>query len=220
MRMIELENVMQDAREQLRKHQPNKQACVLLSENVPRTAGTREPKITTRLALPADLVNMRLTLSHVKQEILNIHNALLFDFQVHDLQSHLSKLSDIEKNVLTFLDRNKFRDREIGRELATIRKLVDNVVRISACRMKLGNIRNEYSGQGSVRGRQRRRKLESDDSVAELKAWYLTNAAHPYPSKEEKIKLAQASGLTLEFVTRWFINVRCRSEIGMPAVEL
>ena len=41
-----------------------------------------------------------------------------------------------------------------------------------------------------------------------LKAWWSQNFIHPYPSEDEKIQLAQDTGLTLQQVNSWFKNAR------------
>jgi Homeobox KN domain len=61
----------------------------------------------------------------------------------------------------------------------------------------------------------RRKMLEKSDSTSPLKSWYLANLNHPYPSRQEKIRLAEAGGLTVEEVTRWFLNARLRVQKGI-----
>ncbi|KAI8871457.1 hypothetical protein GQ42DRAFT_106992, partial [Ramicandelaber brevisporus] len=44
--------------------------------------------------------------------------------------------------------------------------------------------------------------------VAILKKWLLEHVSHPYPSEDEKIDLANRTGLTLSQISNWFINAR------------
>ncbi|KAG0030167.1 hypothetical protein BGZ81_002982 [Podila clonocystis] len=43
-----------------------------------------------------------------------------------------------------------------------------------------------------------------------LKNWLVHNAIHPYPTEDEKIKLAEATHLSLNQISNWFINARRR----------
>ncbi|KAF9390459.1 hypothetical protein CPB97_009169 [Podila verticillata] len=43
-----------------------------------------------------------------------------------------------------------------------------------------------------------------------LKNWLVQNAIHPYPTEDEKIKLAEATHLSLNQISNWFINARRR----------
>ncbi|KAG0340164.1 hypothetical protein BG000_000542 [Podila horticola] len=43
-----------------------------------------------------------------------------------------------------------------------------------------------------------------------LKNWLVQNAIHPYPTEDEKIKLAEATQLSLNQISNWFINARRR----------
>jgi len=43
-----------------------------------------------------------------------------------------------------------------------------------------------------------------------LKQWFIANCQYPYPSHEEKQRLAELSGLTEQQVSDWFSNARRR----------
>lgn len=43
-----------------------------------------------------------------------------------------------------------------------------------------------------------------------LKNWLVQNAIHPYPTEDEKTKLAEATRLSLNQISNWFINARRR----------
>lgn len=47
-----------------------------------------------------------------------------------------------------------------------------------------------------------------------LRNWYLSNLDHPYPSEEEKVDLAQQSGLSRSQVVNWFANTRRRHRMS------
>ncbi|KAF9348577.1 hypothetical protein BGX34_002396 [Mortierella sp. NVP85] len=43
-----------------------------------------------------------------------------------------------------------------------------------------------------------------------LKSWLVQNAIHPYPSETEKMRLAEATQLSMNQISNWFINARRR----------
>ncbi|KAF5027158.1 hypothetical protein F66182_731 [Fusarium sp. NRRL 66182] len=47
-----------------------------------------------------------------------------------------------------------------------------------------------------------------------LRNWYVTHLDHPYPSEEEKLGLAQQSGLSRSQVINWFANTRRRHRLS------
>jgi len=53
--------------------------------------------------------------------------------------------------------------------------------------------------------------------TAILKSWLLEHVKHPYPTEEEKVKLACETGLTLNQISNWFINARRR--ILQPVID-
>lgn len=54
------------------------------------------------------------------------------------------------------------------------------------------------------------RSHHNPNSVLVLKNWFYENLRHPYPSSQEKLMLAQLSGLTLHQVSTWLVNARKR----------
>lgn len=47
-------------------------------------------------------------------------------------------------------------------------------------------------------------------AVEKLKKWLFDHFEHPYPTEEEKAKLAEQSQLTLTQINNWFVNARVR----------
>ncbi|KAG0202811.1 hypothetical protein BGX33_009465 [Mortierella sp. NVP41] len=43
-----------------------------------------------------------------------------------------------------------------------------------------------------------------------LKSWLVQNAIHPYPTEEEKMRLSEATQLSMNQISNWFINARRR----------
>ncbi|KAG0271357.1 hypothetical protein BGZ95_000844, partial [Linnemannia exigua] len=43
-----------------------------------------------------------------------------------------------------------------------------------------------------------------------LKSWLVQNAIHPYPTEEEKMRLSEATKLSMNQISNWFINARRR----------
>ncbi|KAI8606498.1 hypothetical protein EDD21DRAFT_289122, partial [Dissophora ornata] len=39
-----------------------------------------------------------------------------------------------------------------------------------------------------------------------LKSWLVQNAIHPYPTEEEKMRLSEATHLSMNQISNWFIN--------------
>lgn len=77
-----------------------------------------------------------------------------------------------------------------------------------------GNTTASMAGGGGGGGgldlnRKRRGNLpKSVTSV--LKSWLVHNAIHPYPSEAEKMRLAEATQLSMNQISNWFINARRR----------
>ena len=57
-----------------------------------------------------------------------------------------------------------------------------------------------------------KRKHLPQRAIRILTAWYTTHATQPYPSAEDKHFLASQCAITVEQVTTWFSNKRCRSK--------
>ncbi|KAF9976999.1 hypothetical protein BGZ73_007305 [Actinomortierella ambigua] len=68
---------------------------------------------------------------------------------------------------------------------------------------------SQNQSQHNQAGRRRRGNLPKTVTTV-LKAWLVDNATHPYPTEDEKIKLSQKTGLTLNQISNWFINARRR----------
>ncbi|KAF9934898.1 hypothetical protein FBU30_010165 [Linnemannia zychae] len=57
----------------------------------------------------------------------------------------------------------------------------------------------------------RRRRGNLPKSVTSvLKSWLVQNAIHPYPTEEEKMRLSEATQLSMNQISNWFINARRR----------
>jgi hypothetical protein len=52
-------------------------------------------------------------------------------------------------------------------------------------------------------------------TTAILRAWLLEHKMHPYPTEDEKQKLAHATKLTVHQISNWFINARRRILLPM-----
>jgi Homeobox KN domain len=61
-----------------------------------------------------------------------------------------------------------------------------------------------------VRTTKSRPKKHNASQIDALEAWYQSHIDDPYPDTNEKMKLAQRTGLTYDQVGSWFINVRLR----------
>ncbi|KAF9982855.1 hypothetical protein BGZ65_002432 [Modicella reniformis] len=71
------------------------------------------------------------------------------------------------------------------------------------------NSNSQTPGGGLDPNRKRRGNLpKSVTSV--LKSWLVQNAIHPYPSESEKMRLAEATQLSMNQISNWFINARRR----------
>lgn len=60
--------------------------------------------------------------------------------------------------------------------------------------------------------RRKRSTFTGDTNI--LKTWFLANINKPYPTSEEKIELAGECGMTMQQISRWFVNSRQRSKEG------
>lgn len=69
------------------------------------------------------------------------------------------------------------------------------------------------------RDRIRRSNVLDPKAVKMMSDWYNKNAAHPYPSNEQKLKFASEGGVTLNQVKSWFNNKRCRCSHTRPRRE-
>lgn len=54
---------------------------------------------------------------------------------------------------------------------------------------------------------QSKRGKLTKETTDSLKAWLHRHSGHPYPSEEEKMQLSQATGLSVNQVSNWMINV-------------
>lgn len=63
-------------------------------------------------------------------------------------------------------------------------------------------------------GRVRRKRQTLQEMARPLKEWMETHLDNPYPSKQEKQSLSQASHMTLVQVANWFANARRRLKIA------
>ncbi|KAG0299585.1 hypothetical protein BGZ97_003622, partial [Linnemannia gamsii] len=71
------------------------------------------------------------------------------------------------------------------------------------------NCTNSSNGNNVDPNRKRRGNLpKSVTSV--LKSWLVQNAIHPYPTEEEKMRLSEATQLSMNQISNWFINARRR----------
>ncbi|KAF9434703.1 hypothetical protein BGZ76_007570 [Entomortierella beljakovae] len=68
---------------------------------------------------------------------------------------------------------------------------------------------NSGNGHGVDPNRKRRGNLPKS-VTAVLKSWLVQNATHPYPTEEEKTRLSEATQLSMNQISNWFINARRR----------
>ena len=62
-----------------------------------------------------------------------------------------------------------------------------------------------------------RREEAKNARKAILKTWLLQHPGNPYPSEDQKMVLAEATGLTIPQISKWFANGRRR--ILLPIIE-
>ncbi|CAF0906957.1 unnamed protein product, partial [Didymodactylos carnosus] len=55
-----------------------------------------------------------------------------------------------------------------------------------------------------------------DDAVDILNDWFDSHVDHPYPTKDEKLELAEQCGVSLQKVSTWFNNRRTRTRNTRP----
>ncbi|PIM97146.1 hypothetical protein CDL12_30387 [Handroanthus impetiginosus] len=65
--------------------------------------------------------------------------------------------------------------------------------------------------------RKRRAGKLPGDTTAALKAWWQSHSKWPYPTEEDKARLAQETGLQLKQINNWFINQRKRNWHSNPS---
>lgn len=68
--------------------------------------------------------------------------------------------------------------------------------------------------------RKRRAGKLPGDTTSVLKAWWQTHAKWPYPTEEDKARLAQETGLQLKQINNWFINQRKRNWHSNPSTSM
>ena len=56
----------------------------------------------------------------------------------------------------------------------------------------------------------RKRAVFPASATSQLRNWLVEHAHHPYPSEEDKRRLAERTGLTQAQVSNWFVNARRR----------
>ncbi|KAK1769163.1 hypothetical protein QBC33DRAFT_344992 [Phialemonium atrogriseum] len=71
---------------------------------------------------------------------------------------------------------------------------------------------NERGGTVPIKDgkRPKRRGNLPKEATDSLRAWFITHLKHPYPTEEEKQQLLGQTGLEMNQISNWFINVRRR----------
>ncbi|GJJ77033.1 hypothetical protein EMPS_09392 [Entomortierella parvispora] len=69
---------------------------------------------------------------------------------------------------------------------------------------------DQCPNSGSVDPNRKRRGNLPKSVTAVLKAWLVQNAIHPYPTEDQKQQLSEATNLSLNQISNWFINARRR----------
>ncbi|KAF8977527.1 hypothetical protein BGZ46_007319 [Entomortierella lignicola] len=71
------------------------------------------------------------------------------------------------------------------------------------------NNNSAIDDQGADPNKKRRGNLPKTVTSV-LKSWLVQNAIHPYPTEEEKMRLSEATQLSMNQISNWFINARRR----------
>lgn len=74
-----------------------------------------------------------------------------------------------------------------------------------------GKMMGEPSPQGPPGSNKRSKRALNPQAVESMNRWYFSHIHYPYPTDEEKMKLAQEGNITVAQVTCWFANKRNRS---------
>lgn len=61
----------------------------------------------------------------------------------------------------------------------------------------------------STNGEDKKHRLP-DKSTQILTAWFVSHSDHPYPTRNEKLKLSRDSGMSIVQIRNWFTNMRKR----------
>ncbi|KAF8945010.1 hypothetical protein BGZ47_003400 [Haplosporangium gracile] len=69
---------------------------------------------------------------------------------------------------------------------------------------------NSNSNGNNVDPNRKRRGNLPKSVTSVLKSWLVQNAIHPYPTEEEKMRLSEATQLSMNQISNWFINARRR----------
>ncbi|KAI1307677.1 hypothetical protein EDD11_004458 [Mortierella claussenii] len=66
------------------------------------------------------------------------------------------------------------------------------------------------NSSNSVDPNRKRRGNLPKSVTSVLKSWLVQNAIHPYPTEDEKMRLSEATQLSMNQISNWFINARRR----------
>lgn len=78
------------------------------------------------------------------------------------------------------------------------------------------NTKTSQSKSTKVKKSARVKKLLSDDAVEIMNDWFDDHVNNPYPTQEEKERMAYNGNITVKQVTAWFSNRRNRSQNTKP----
>ncbi|KAG0212526.1 hypothetical protein BGX28_006124 [Mortierella sp. GBA30] len=74
----------------------------------------------------------------------------------------------------------------------------------------VNNTSNSNANHGALNPDRKRRGNLPKSVTSVLKSWLVQNAIHPYPTEEEKMRLSEATQLSMNQISNWFINARRR----------
>ncbi|RNA44918.1 pre B cell leukemia transcription factor 1 [Brachionus plicatilis] len=78
------------------------------------------------------------------------------------------------------------------------------------------NFENNFSPEKNISKRSLRKQLLPDSAVDIMNEWFDDHFNNPYPTMEEKERMAKQGGITVKQVTAWFSNRRNRSQNTKP----
>ncbi|TYI76162.1 hypothetical protein E1A91_D06G057500v1 [Gossypium mustelinum] len=101
----------------------------------------------------------------------------------------------------------------------TERSLMEHVRQELKHELKQGYKEKIVDVREEILRKRRAGKLPGDTTLI-LKAWWQSHSKWPYPTEEDKARLAQKTGLQLKQINNWFINQRKRNWHNTPSTSL
>ncbi|MBA0810217.1 hypothetical protein Gohar_002227, partial [Gossypium harknessii] len=101
----------------------------------------------------------------------------------------------------------------------TERSLMEHVREELKHELKQGYKEKIVDVREEILRKRRAGKLPGDTTLI-LKAWWQSHSKWPYPTEEDKARLAQKTGLQMKQINNWFINQRKRNWHNTPSTSL